>query len=65
MQIPGGYFVRQQDGELKYMAVFCTPQVNQQGLRCGHLKALQQGMMYSLNYVKVSDVHLNLIRLLQ
>ena len=29
-QIPGGgYFVRQQDGELKYMVVFNSPQVNQ------------------------------------
>ena len=28
-QIPGSYFVRQQDGELKYMVVFNSPQVNQ------------------------------------
>ena len=28
-QIPGGYFVRQQDGELKYMVVFSNPQVGQ------------------------------------
>jgi len=26
-QVPGGYFVRQQDGELKYMVVFKTPEV--------------------------------------
>ena len=26
-QVPGGYFVRQQDGELKYMVAFSTPEV--------------------------------------